>query len=209
MTCSVNPIPAAAKGRLLLGSGTYLAQVPWVVQSNEVNIIGNSAGSTVIQACASGQPNCNSVVFPPGQAILQLGQANMNLFQVTARELAVDCNDVPGVSGIAVLGIQEESVLDLVKASGCRVAGIDIGLGDVADQNGAALSNFNVLYPNGSGCPATVNPGTISTIQRASNGAVSVTLSAPPTPALADGYEVVISAVTPATFNGTYRVNTG
>ncbi len=71
----------------------------------------------------------------------------MNLFQVTARELAVDCNDVPGVSGIAVLGIQEESVLDLVKASGCRVAGIYIGLGDVADQNGAALSNFNVLTP--------------------------------------------------------------
>ena len=40
LTCSVNPIPSGAKGRLLLSAGTYLAQVPWVIQSNDVNIIG-------------------------------------------------------------------------------------------------------------------------------------------------------------------------
>lgn len=71
LKCSVNPIPSGAKGRLLLSSGTYLAQVPWVIQgtNTNVNIIGTgpsgNTGSTntTIQACASGQPNCGGVVF--------------------------------------------------------------------------------------------------------------------------------------------------
>ena len=79
LTCSVNPIPSGAKGRLLLGSGTYLAQVPWVVQSNDVNLVGTGGGvtggntNTMIQACVSGQSNCGEVVFPPGRAVIFLG----------------------------------------------------------------------------------------------------------------------------------------
>lgn len=44
LTCSVNPIPMGAKGRLLLSAGTYLAQVPWVIQNNDLNIIGTGGG---------------------------------------------------------------------------------------------------------------------------------------------------------------------
>ena len=71
LTCSVNPIPSGATGRLLLSSGTYLAQVPWVIQSNDFNIVGTGASdntgsnNTIIQACASGQPNCGGLCFPP------------------------------------------------------------------------------------------------------------------------------------------------
>jgi len=185
LTCSVNPIPSGATGRLLLSSGTYLAQVPWVIQSNDFNIVGTGASdntgsnNTIIQACASGQPNCGGVVFPSGSAVIQMGTSSFTVFRSTAKQVAVDCQDVPGVSGFQVVAAQEETVLDLVRAAGCRVAGFDIGAGDSKTMNGAALSNFEVNYTdNGSGgaqgCP-TPNAPSISNILR-SGGVVTVVL---------------------------------
>jgi hypothetical protein len=222
LTCSVNPIPAGAKGRLLLSAGTYLAQVPWVIQSNDVNIIGTGASdntgsnNTIIQACASLQTNCGGIVFPSGKAVIQMGTMGMSpktVFRSTVKEVAVDCQDVPGVSGFQAIAAQEETVFDLVRATGCRVAGFDLGIGDTAFlsgtgiQNGAALSNFEVNYTNGSGCPMVSAP-TISGISRDSSGVVTVTLSSAPSPALVVGYEVVIAGSSNSSFNGTYRVNT-
>lgn len=185
LTCSVNPIPSGATGRLLLSSGTYLAQVPWVIQSNDFNIVGTGASdntgsnNTIIQACASGQPNCGGVVFPSGSAVIQMGTSSFTVFRSTVKQVAVDCQDVPGVSGFQVVAAQEETVLDLVRAAGCRVAGFDIGAGDSKTMNGAALSNFEVNYTdNGSGgaqgCP-TPNAPSISNILR-SGGVVTVVL---------------------------------
>jgi len=221
LTCSVNPIPAGAKGRLLLSAGTYLAQVPWVIQNNDLNVVGTGGGggtNTIIQACAALQPNCGGVVFPSGQGIIQLGPtaAGNAISRVTVKELGVDCQDVPGVSGVQVIAAQEETVLDLVIATGCRVAGFDIGIGDpsflggTGVQNGAALSNFEVGYPpngsgGGQGCPA-VTAGSISGATRGSNGVVTATLSVAPNPPLVVGNEVVIAGFSNATFNGTYRV---
>jgi len=178
LTCSVNPIPSGAKGRLLLSTGTYLAQVPWVIQNNDLNIVGTGGGggtNTIIQACAALQPNCGGVVFPSGQGIIQLGPTvgGDAISRVTVKELGVDCQDVPGVSGVQAIAAQEETVLDLVIATGCRVAGFDIGIGDpsflggTGVQNGAALSNFEVGYPpntsgGGQGCP-TIVQGSILT----------------------------------------------
>ncbi len=217
LICSVNPIPSGAKGRLLLSSGTYLAQVPWVVQSNDVNIIGTGGGgtagntNTMIQACKSGQSNCNQA-FPSGRAVIEVGPTpgGQRVFQVTVKELNVDCQDAPGVSGVSVIAAQEETVLDLVKAIGCRVAGFDIGKGDTEDQNGAALSNFYVQYPNGSGCPG-ITPGTIAGVLTPgvsrTGGVVTVNLTGIAIfPPLVPGYEVVIAGVSDGSFNGTYRV---
>jgi hypothetical protein len=116
LTCSVNPIPSSAKGRLLLGGGTYLAQVPWVIQNNNISIIGTGAsgdsgsGNTLIQACALGQANCGGVVFQSGKGIIQMGPslAGGAISRVTVKELAVDCQDVPGVSGFQVIAVQEQ-----------------------------------------------------------------------------------------------------
>ena len=216
LTCSVNPIPANAKGRLLLSAGTYLAQVPWVIQSNDINIIGTGASdntgsnNTIVQACASGQTGCGGVVFSSGKAVIQMGTSSFSVFRSTVKELAVDCQDVPGVSGFQVIAAQEETVFDLVKADGCRVAGFDIGVGDQGVQNAAALSNFEVGYPsNGSGangCP-TVTAGSMSGATRDSSGVVTATVSIAPSPALVIGNEVVITNFSNASFNGTYRVN--
>jgi hypothetical protein len=213
LICSVNPIPSGARGRLLLGSGTYLAQVPWVIQSNNINVIGTGASgdtgnnNTIIQACASGQANCGSSIFPSGHAVIQMGTSGQTVMRSTVKELAVDCQDVPGVSGFQAVNAQEETVIDLVRVTGCRVAAFDIGVGDNNDQNGAALSNFDVGYPAGQGCP-TVVPGMISSISRDNTGLVTVVLTTGLySPTLEVGYEVVISNVVPASFNGTYRVN--
>jgi hypothetical protein len=175
LTCSVNPIPMGAKGRLLLSSGTYLAQVPWVIQSNNFSIIGTGASgdtgnnNTIIQACASGQANCDGHTFgPPGQAVIQMGTTGTNaktVMRSTVKELALDCQDVPGVSGFQAVNAQEQTVVDLVRVTGCRVAAFDIGMGDTNVQNGVALSNFDVNYTNGNGCP-TLTPGTISLPRR-------------------------------------------
>ena len=79
--CSVNPIPSGAKGRLLLGSGTYLALVPWVIQSNDFNVVGtggsdtNGNNNTIIQACNSGQTGWVAVVFPSGRAVIEMGNS--------------------------------------------------------------------------------------------------------------------------------------
>jgi hypothetical protein len=170
--CSVNPIPSGAKGRLLLSSGTYLAQVPWVIQSNNFSIIGTGASgdtgnnNTIIQACASRQANCGGVVFPSGHALIQMGTSAQTVMRSSVKELALDCQDVPGVSGFQAVNAQEQTVVDLVRATGCRVAAFDIGVGDNNEQNGAALSNFDVGYPAGQGCP-TVVPAMISKIHRA------------------------------------------
>jgi hypothetical protein len=97
LKCSVNPIPSSAKGRLLLSSGTYLAQVPWVIQSNNFSIIGTGASgdtgnnNTIIQACASGQANCGGVVFPSGSALIQMGTSGMmpkTVMRSSVKELA-------------------------------------------------------------------------------------------------------------------------
>ena len=189
LACSVNPIPSGAKGRLLLSAGTYLAQVPLVIQNNDLNIVGTGGGggtNTIIQACSASQASvCNNHVFPSGQGIIQLGPtaAGKAISRVTVKELGVDCQDVPGVSGVQAIAAQEETVLDLVIATGCRVAGFDIGVGDANVQNGAALSNFEVGYPGGQGCP-TVTAPTITSISRDMNGIVTAHLAAPPTPAL-------------------------
>jgi hypothetical protein len=218
LTCSVNPIPSGKTGRLLLGTGIYLAQVPWVIQNSSVNIIGTGGGTsngtdnTVIQACKTAQTGC-AAAFPSGRAVIEIGPTlgGGNVYQVTVKELGVDCQDAPGVSGFAAIAAQEETVLDLVKASGCRVAGFDLGVGDTAIQNGAALSNFNVTYPsNGSGggygCP-TPTAGVISSSSRDSSGVVTATLSSSPSPALVVGNEIVITGGTVQSFRGTYRVN--
>jgi len=153
LICSVNPIPSGAKGRLLLSSGTYLAQVPWVIQSDNFSIIGTGASgdtgnnNTIIQACASGQPNCGGVVFPSGNALIQMGTSAQTVMRSEIKELAVDCQDVPGVSGFQAVNAQEQTVVDLVRATGCRVAAFDIGVGDTNVQNGVALSNFDCRCP--------------------------------------------------------------
>jgi len=114
LICSVNPIPSGAKGRLLLSSGTYLAQVPWVIQSNNFSIIGTGASgdtgnnNTIIQACASGQANCGGVVFPSGNALIQMGTSAQTVMRSEVKELAVDCQDVPGVSGFQAVNAQEQ-----------------------------------------------------------------------------------------------------
>jgi hypothetical protein len=96
LTCSVNPIPTGAKGRLLLSTGTYLAQVPWVIQSNDINIIGTGASdntgsnNTIVQACASGQTGCGGVVFSSGKAVIQMGTSTSTVFRSTVKEVAVD-----------------------------------------------------------------------------------------------------------------------
>jgi hypothetical protein len=115
IVCSVNPIPSGAKGRLLLSTGTYLAQVPWVIQNNDLNVVGTGGGggtNTIIQACAAGQSNCGGVVFPSGQGIIQLGPTagGTAISRVTVKELGVDCQDVPGVSGVQAIAAQEETV---------------------------------------------------------------------------------------------------
>jgi hypothetical protein len=151
LTCSVNPIPSNAKGRLLLGSGTYLAQVPWVIQSYDVNILGTGGGvdvgntNTTIQACISGQSNCGGKVFPSGRAVIEVGPllGGGNVFQVTVKELNIDCHDAPGASGLSVIAGQEETVFDLVRASGCRIAGFDIGQGDTQDQRNDPIASLN------------------------------------------------------------------
>jgi len=104
-----------------------------------------------------------------------------------------------------VVAAQEETVFDLVRATGCRVAGFDIGVGDTGVSNGAALSNFEVNLTKGAGCPA-VTPGAISGATRDSNGVVTATLSVAATPALVIGNEIVITGFSNASFNGTYRV---
>ena len=54
---------------------------------------------------------------------------------------------MPGVSGFQVIAAQEETVFDLVKATGCRIAGFDLGVGNTSVlgatgvQHGVALSN--------------------------------------------------------------------
>jgi hypothetical protein len=180
IVCSVNPIPANAKGRLLLSSGTYLAQVPWVIQSNNFSIIGTGASgdtgnnNTIIQACA-GQTNCGGHTFGSGQAVIQMGTCTQTVMRSEVKQLAVDCQDVPGVSGFQAVNAQEQSVVDLVRVTGCRVAGFDIGVGDTNVQNGVALSNFDFGYPNGGsggrqGCPA-ITAGTITTLSRDANDA--------------------------------------
>ena len=99
-----------------------------------------------------------------------MGTASKTVFRSTVKELGVDCQDVPGVSGFQVIAAMEETVFDPVKATGCRVAGFDLGVGDTQIQNGAALSNFYVQYPNGAGCP-TVTPGTIANLSSAAKDA--------------------------------------
>jgi len=213
LTCSVNPIPSGAQGRLLLSSGTYLAQVPWVIQGTNanVNIIGtgpsgNTGNNTIIQACASGQTGCGGVVFPSGKAVIQMGTSSSTVFRSTVKELAVDCQDVPGVSGFQVIAAQEETVFDLVRATGCRVASFDIGAGDSKTMNGAALSNFEANYTNGAGCPSVTN-GTIVSATRDGSGNVTATYGVASIPALVPGYEVVVASAGTSNFNGTYRVN--
>jgi len=213
LTCSVNPIPSGAKGRLLLGSGIYLAQVPWVIQGTNanVNIIGtgpsgNTGNNTIIQACASGQTGCGGVVFPSGKAVIQMGTSSSTVFRSTVKDLAVDCQDVPGVSGFQVIAAQEETVFDLVRATGCRVASFDIGAGDSKTMNGAALSNFEANYTNGAGCPSVTN-GTIVSATLDGSGNVTATYGVASIPALVPGYEVVVASAGTSNFNGTYRVN--
>jgi hypothetical protein len=122
--------------------------------------------------------------------------AGGNVFQVTVKELNIDCQDAPGVSGLSVIAGQEETVFDLVRASGCRVAGFDIGQGDTEDQNGAALSNFQLKDANGNGCP-TVSPGNILSVSRDATGLVTVqTSSGLFNPPLEFGYEVASQAST-------------
>jgi hypothetical protein len=211
LTCSVNPIPSGAKGRLLLSSGTYLAQMPWVIQSNDVSIVGtgpsdiSGSNNTVIQACAPGQTGC-AAAFPSGNAVIQMGTSSKTVYRSTVKELAVDCQSVAGVSGIQAMAAQEETVFDLVRADNCPVAGIDIGVGDAKTENGAALSNFEVDYDSGTACP-TVTAGLISSATRNSMGVVTATLTVNSTPALVVGNEIAITGLSPSSFNGTYRVN--
>jgi hypothetical protein len=211
LTCSVNPIPSGKTGRLLLSAGTYLAQVPWVIQNNDINIIGTGASdnsgnnNTIVQACASGQTGCGGVVFPSGQGVIQMGTSSTTVYRSTVKELAVDCQGVPGVSGFQVIAAEEETVFDLVRAQGCPVAGIDIGVGDANVENGAALSNFEVNYTNGVGCPAVAS-GTMSSATRTGN-VVTAIVSSAPTPNLFPGNEVVITGWSNPNFNGTYRLS--
>jgi hypothetical protein len=107
--------------------------------------------------------------------LIQIGTSAQTVMRSTVKELALDCQDVPGVSGFQAVNAQEQTVVDLVRATGCRIAGFDIGVGDTSVQNGVALSNFDVGYPNGGsggrqGCPA-ITAGTITTLSRDANDA--------------------------------------
>ena len=156
LVCSINPLVSsggtAFQGTLLLGAATYLAQVPWVISGNQLNIVGNGAGNSIIQACKSGQTGCGGIVFPAGQAMIQMGTASATIFGSTVKGFTVDCHAVPGVSGIQAVAAQEETVFDLITVQDCPAAAFDLGLGDTLIQNGAALSNFNVIHTGSGAC---------------------------------------------------------
>ena len=57
-------------------------------------------------------------MFPSGQGVIQMGTSSKTVFRSTVKELAVDCQDVPGVSGFQVIAAQEETVFDLVLGHG-------------------------------------------------------------------------------------------
>jgi hypothetical protein len=103
-----------------------------VLGAPEFTRVKSGNTNSTIQACVSGQSNCGGKFFPSGRAVIEIEPlaAGGNVFQVTVKELNIDCQDAPGVSGLSVIAGQEETVFDLVRASGCRVAGFDIGQGD-------------------------------------------------------------------------------
>jgi hypothetical protein len=159
-----------------------------VLGAPEFTRVKSGNTNSTIQACVSGQSNCGGKFFPSGRAVIEIEPlaAGGNVFQVTVKELNIDCQDAPGVSGLSVIAGQEETVFDLV----------NIGQGDKEDQNGAALGNFQVKYPNGNGCP-TVTPGNILSVSRDATGLVTVqTSSGLFNPPLEVGYEVASQAST-------------
>ena len=213
LTCSVNPLvssgmtPTPFQGTLLLGAATYLAQVPWVIGGNQLNIVGVGPGNSIIRPCKSGQALCGGMVFPSGQAVIQMGTSTATVFGSTVKGLTVNCSGAPGVSGIQAVAAQEETGFDLITVQDCPAASFDLGLGDTAIQNGAALSNFHILYTSGSnsGCGSGVNNNILS-VSRSGNTVTAILTSSPATPP-AVGQEVWIQGVTDSSYNGYYRIN--
>lgn len=71
LPCSVNPLvnpltSAAFQGTLLLGAATYLAQVPWVISGNQLNIIGIAAGPPLFRPASQARQIAVAWCFRPG-----------------------------------------------------------------------------------------------------------------------------------------------
>lgn len=145
------------------------------------------------------------MVFPSGSAIIQMGTSATTVFGSTVKSLTVNCGAAPGVSGIQAVAAQEETVFDLITVQDCPAASFDLGLGDTAIQNGAALSNFNVFQTSSSSCGSGTSY-LISSVSRSGHN-VTANLGGTPTTPPGVGQEVWIQGVTDTSYNGYYGVN--
>jgi hypothetical protein len=138
---------------ILLPSGTITIRSPWYLPSNS-RIIGEGPGATILQACKTTTPGCNSTAFS-GTAMISMtaGKDNINLawgcgagficFAVSVADLTLDAQSL-AIDGVDNFNAEEQSYVQHV--SMVNIGGVGLKLSADATSGSSGTSSHSGPY---------------------------------------------------------------
>lgn len=124
-------------GKVYLAAGTYQITSTLVLPAGTIiEGLAGSSSPTIIKASPSFQPNTPLVALGSG------GQPE----GVQLRDVAVDCNDIPGAIGVRNAHAQENSGLNDVSIINCPGIGLDVAPSSSGGGQGSFYTNIRSVY---------------------------------------------------------------